>query len=61
MYIEGQAPTVRYDGAYVDGVRQGIGKLSLPNGDKYHGKYSYEAYPEQEKKVDFFFQFNVTF
>jgi hypothetical protein len=36
-YAEGAAPTVRYDGQYVEGAKHGVGKLSMPNGDKYHG------------------------
>ncbi len=34
---EGKAPTIKYDGQYVEGVKQGIGKITLPNGDRYHG------------------------
>jgi len=28
---------VRYEGQYVDGRKHGVGKLSMPNGDRYHG------------------------
>ena len=37
---EGEAPALvpaRYDGQYVDGKRQGLGKMSFPNGERYHG------------------------
>lgn len=30
-------PIVRYEGQYVDGRKHGVGKLSMPNGDRYHG------------------------
>lgn len=28
-----------YDGAYVDGAKQGLGKMVFPNGDTYHGEW----------------------
>ena len=28
-----------YEGQYCEGKKQGIGKLQLPNGDKYHGSF----------------------
>lgn len=31
---------VKYEGDYVDGQKQGVGKITLPNGDKYHGQWS---------------------
>lgn len=37
-HAEGKAPTVRYEGQYVEGKKQGIGKMSFPNGEKYHGE-----------------------
>ncbi|RYG51027.1 hypothetical protein EON67_04165 [archaeon] len=36
-FPEGAAPIVRYDGQYLDGKKHGIGKLLMPDGDKYHG------------------------
>ena len=41
---EGKAPTVKYEGQYVEGRKAGIGKLSLPNGDRYHGAFSADAF-----------------
>ncbi len=35
---EGKAPSVRYEGEYAEGKKSGIGKMTFPNGDKYHGK-----------------------
>ena len=32
-------PPVTFDGTYVNGKRHGIGKLTLPNGDRYHGEF----------------------
>ena len=32
-------PPVTFDGIYVNGKRHGIGKLTLPNGDRYHGEF----------------------
>lgn len=36
-------PTVKviasYEGAYIDGVKQGLGKMTFPNGDTYHGEW----------------------
>jgi len=31
---------VKYEGQYVEGKRCGIGKMTLPNGEKYHGEAS---------------------
>lgn len=28
-----------YEGAYVDGIKHGIGKMTFPNGDTYHGEW----------------------
>ena len=36
-FPEGKAPTVRFDGQYVEGAKKGVGKITLPNGDRYHG------------------------
>ena len=36
---EGKVPTVTYEGQYCEGKKHGIGKLQLPNGDKYHGSF----------------------
>lgn len=36
-FPEDKTPSVKYEGAYVEGKKQGVGKLSLPNGDRYHG------------------------
>lgn len=30
---------MRYEGDYTEGKREGVGKISLPNGDKYHGQW----------------------
>ena len=30
----------RYDGQYVEGKRQGLGKMIFPNGERYHGALS---------------------
>lgn len=35
---DGHAPTVRYEGGYVEGRKCGAGRLSLPNGDRYNGE-----------------------
>lgn len=29
---------MRYEGQYAEGKKHGIGKMTFPNGDKYHGK-----------------------
>ncbi|GLE00358.1 hypothetical protein PINS_up009115 [Pythium insidiosum] len=31
--------TASYEGAYVNGVKQGLGKMVFPNGDTYHGEW----------------------
>jgi hypothetical protein len=41
---EGKAPTVSYDGMYKEGKKAGVGKLSLPNGDKYHGSFAADKF-----------------
>ena len=41
---EGKAPTVSYDGMYTEGKKHGIGKLQLPNGDKYQGSFSADRF-----------------
>lgn len=38
-FVEGKAPTVKYDGQYVEGKKQGVGKITFPNGDKYQGQW----------------------
>ena len=38
-FPEGTAPVVKYEGQYVEGKKQGIGKMTFPNGDKYHGSF----------------------
>jgi hypothetical protein len=30
---------VAYTGDYVEGVKEGVGKITFPNGDKYHGQW----------------------
>lgn len=35
---------MKYEGQYVEGRKAGIGKLSLPNGDRYHGAFSADAF-----------------
>jgi hypothetical protein len=32
------APVVKYEGEYAEGKKHGIGKMSFPNGDRYHGQ-----------------------
>ena len=41
---EGKAPTVAYDGMYKEGKKTGVGKLTLPNGDKYHGSFAADKF-----------------
>jgi hypothetical protein len=43
-FPEGKAPSVKYDGQYVEGVKRGVGKLSLPNGDRYHGMWDADKF-----------------
>ena len=43
-FPEGKAPSVRFDGQYVEGAKRGVGKISLPNGDKYHGLWEADKF-----------------
>ena len=43
-FPEGKAPAVRFDGQYVEGQKRGVGKISLPNGDKYHGLWEADKF-----------------
>ncbi len=43
-YAEGKAPSVAYDGMYKEGRKAGVGKLTLPNGDKYHGSFAADKF-----------------
>ena len=43
-WAEGKAPTVAYDGMYTEGRKHGIGKLQMPNGDKYHGAFAADKF-----------------
>ena len=39
----GEMKTVAtYDGAYADGKKNGLGKMTFPNGDEYHGDAGYQ-------------------
>ena len=40
LNAEGKTPTVSFEGQYREGRKDGIGKLLLPNGDKYHGAFA---------------------
>ena len=31
---------VKYEGSWVNGARSGVGKITYPNGDRYHGAFS---------------------
>jgi hypothetical protein len=44
LFPEGKAPTVKYEGQYVEGRKHGVGKLALPNGDRYHGSFAADAF-----------------
>ncbi len=44
LNAEGKAPTVKYEGSYVEGKKHGIGKLYLPNGDRYHGTFAADVF-----------------
>lgn len=35
---------MRFDGQYVEGVKRGVGKMSLPNGDRYHGLWENDKF-----------------
>jgi radial spoke head protein 1 len=35
---------VAYDGMYKEGKKSGVGKLTLPNGDKYHGSFAADKF-----------------
>jgi hypothetical protein len=35
---------VKYEGQYVEGKKQGIGKMTFPNGDKYHGMWEADRF-----------------
>jgi hypothetical protein len=43
-FPEGKAPSVRFEGQYVEGAKRGVGKLTLPNGDKYHGLWEADKF-----------------
>lgn len=43
-FPEGKAPNVRFEGQYVEGAKRGVGKLTLPNGDKYHGLWEADKF-----------------
>jgi hypothetical protein len=36
--IEDEQPSVYYKGSYMLGKREGLGKMVMRNGDKYHGE-----------------------
>lgn len=35
---------VKYEGSYVEGKKHGVGKLYLPNGDRYHGTFAADVF-----------------
>ncbi len=43
-YPEGKAPIVRYEGAYFEGRKEGVGKMTFPNGEKYHGMWEADRF-----------------
>ena len=34
-----EGTTVKYEGDYARGLKNGIGKIAFPNGDRYHGMW----------------------
>ena len=36
---EESVPIASYQGGYKDGLRNGVGKMTYPNGDTYHGEW----------------------
>lgn len=43
-FPEDKAPSVRYEGQYVEGKKQGVGKITFPNGDRYHGMWEADKF-----------------
>lgn len=40
---------VKYEGSWVNGVRAGVGKISYPNGDRYHGASARPSWSPQPR------------